>query len=278
MMVLLASPTLAAEPVTKPPVPPGVDPGGVLIAIIGSGVDYTRPEIASRLARDGEGEIIGWDFADGDRRPYADGSSVLNNGPSAAALVSSQSTKTRLAVFRTPSDALTPLLHAVSMAEQSRVAIVVMAGDGAITSPVLEAMSGKLWEQLIVIAASPSSRLDASASAPANTIIVASCMPDQKSCLPLQKIPDAVEILVPVEFYSSGSVNGVPQNSVLVPPIDTAARIAALASRILTVEPGLTGAELKTRICALAKPFPDGAPKIARYGWIDDPAAYYLGK
>jgi subtilisin family serine protease len=56
----------------KPRVPPGVDPGGVTIAIIGSGIDYTRPEIAARLARDGEGELVGWDFVDNDRRPFED--------------------------------------------------------------------------------------------------------------------------------------------------------------------------------------------------------------
>lgn len=60
----------AQQRIEKPRVPPGVDPGGVAIAIIGSGIDYTRPEIAARLARDGEGEIIGWDFLDNDRRPF----------------------------------------------------------------------------------------------------------------------------------------------------------------------------------------------------------------
>ena len=61
---------VAQKPAEKPRVPPGRDPGGVAVAIIGSGIDYTRPEIAARLARDGEGEIIGWDFLDNDRRPY----------------------------------------------------------------------------------------------------------------------------------------------------------------------------------------------------------------
>jgi hypothetical protein len=54
----------------KPPVPPGRDPGGVAVAIIGTGIDYTLPEVARRLARDGEGELIGWDLKDQDRRPF----------------------------------------------------------------------------------------------------------------------------------------------------------------------------------------------------------------
>lgn len=54
-----------------PPVPHGLDPGGVAIALITDGVDYTDPEIAVRLARDGEGEPIALDLVDGDVRPYA---------------------------------------------------------------------------------------------------------------------------------------------------------------------------------------------------------------
>jgi len=54
----------------KPPVPPGRDPGGVAIALIGTGIDYTLPELAQHLARDGEGELIGWDLADQDRKPF----------------------------------------------------------------------------------------------------------------------------------------------------------------------------------------------------------------
>jgi hypothetical protein len=54
-----------------PKVPPAVEPGTrTPIAILTSGFDYTRPEIAARLARDGEGEIIAWDVPGEDRFPY----------------------------------------------------------------------------------------------------------------------------------------------------------------------------------------------------------------
>ncbi len=55
----------------KPPVPPGRDPGGIAIAMIATGIDYTHEEIRDRLARDGEGDILGLDLIDGDNRPYA---------------------------------------------------------------------------------------------------------------------------------------------------------------------------------------------------------------
>jgi len=54
----------------KPPVPPGRDPGGIAVALICTGIDYTLPPIAHRLARDGEGELIGWDLQDRDRKPF----------------------------------------------------------------------------------------------------------------------------------------------------------------------------------------------------------------
>ncbi len=62
--------TAAAAEQKKPRVPPGSDPGGIAIALITTGLDYTEPAIAACLARDGEGEVIGWDFADNDRRPW----------------------------------------------------------------------------------------------------------------------------------------------------------------------------------------------------------------
>lgn len=66
---------LAASHATAgdPRVPPGHDPGGTPVALLTTGIDYTRPEIAARLARDGEGEIIGWDVAGEDRLPFPSG-------------------------------------------------------------------------------------------------------------------------------------------------------------------------------------------------------------
>lgn len=63
----------ASAQANEPPVPPGSDPGGPAIAVIGEGIDYTVPEVAAKLARDGEGDPIAWDFVDNDIRPYIAG-------------------------------------------------------------------------------------------------------------------------------------------------------------------------------------------------------------
>jgi hypothetical protein len=76
LLHLIVATTLGVAAVAqgkKPPLPPGRDPGGVAIALVTTGIDYTVPEVAQRLARDGEGELIGWDLVDQDRKPF-DGS------------------------------------------------------------------------------------------------------------------------------------------------------------------------------------------------------------
>jgi hypothetical protein len=67
LALVVASPAIAADP----PVPAGKDPGGPAVALITAGIDYTAPDVARVLARDGEGELVGWDFVDNDHRPYA---------------------------------------------------------------------------------------------------------------------------------------------------------------------------------------------------------------
>lgn len=68
--VLVAATCAALAQGKKPPLPPGRDPGGIAVALIGTGIDYTQAALARQLARDGEGEPIGWDVVDRDRLPF----------------------------------------------------------------------------------------------------------------------------------------------------------------------------------------------------------------
>jgi hypothetical protein len=70
-VILLVLPTGGEAQSAKPKLPPGRDPGGPLIGLITAGIDPTRPEVLRCLARDGEGELLGWDMVDRDRRPFA---------------------------------------------------------------------------------------------------------------------------------------------------------------------------------------------------------------
>lgn len=60
------------QPSRDPAYPPGLDPGGVPVAVFADAVDYTDPKMVVRLARDGEGDVIGWDFTDNDARPFGE--------------------------------------------------------------------------------------------------------------------------------------------------------------------------------------------------------------
>lgn len=66
----LAALWASAQPAGKPPVPPGEPTAGPAVVMLTTGIDYTRPSVARKLARDGEGELAGWDAVDRDRRPY----------------------------------------------------------------------------------------------------------------------------------------------------------------------------------------------------------------
>ena len=82
LLLMLAAPAEAQDP----RLPAGKDPGGAAVVLVTRGLDYTRPEIAKLLARDGEGELIGWDFVDNDNRPFVKGDGVAADVALAQAL------------------------------------------------------------------------------------------------------------------------------------------------------------------------------------------------
>jgi hypothetical protein len=110
-----------------PPLPPGRDPGGVAIALVGTGIDYTLPEVARRLARDGEGELIGWDLVDNDNRPYHAGGDAGAWGGEGNALVRAiGAAGRRIVPVRIDSDDSRSLARAVAFVAQTPARIVVV--------------------------------------------------------------------------------------------------------------------------------------------------------
>lgn len=73
-----AQSNLAQSKPTKPVLPPGAPTKGFAVAVIADGVDYTRPTVAAKFARDGEGDAIAYDAVDDDRKPH--GTSVHTAG------------------------------------------------------------------------------------------------------------------------------------------------------------------------------------------------------
>jgi hypothetical protein len=125
-----------------PRVPPGRDPGGPAIALISTGINYTLPAIASRLARDGEGELVGRDFADGDNLPFdvSQGRSAEDHGgdgTSLASLIASHSAGARIVAVRIDPQDPTQLARALAFVAQTPARVIVLA---------MRSTRGEEWE------------------------------------------------------------------------------------------------------------------------------------
>ena len=121
----------------KPAPVAGTDPGGIAIAVLGSGIDYRHPGLAQRLARDGEGDLIGWDFVTNDNRPYevppggglvvpgVPGAGLTGAGTAAGLLLANLAPAARLvAVRENPSDPAA-LGRMMSFVSQTAATLVV---------------------------------------------------------------------------------------------------------------------------------------------------------
>ncbi len=142
----------------KPALPPGTDPGGAAIALLTTGIDYTLPEIARRLARDGEGELIGLDLQDADNRPFAAAGSETRarwGGDATALIRAIASPGRRIVPVRIDPAAPVSLARAVAFVAQTpaRVVVVPMWGaDKAEWEPFRQAAS-HFRDLLFIVAA-----------------------------------------------------------------------------------------------------------------------------
>lgn len=126
--LMLLTPAEAAA--RDPRVPPGHDPGGIAVALISAGVDYTLPEIASKLARDGEGEVIGWDFHEGDPLPFESAPPASGGGGTALAhILLAEAPDARIIPVRIDPERPESLLRAMAFAGQTPAQIVLIAAS-----------------------------------------------------------------------------------------------------------------------------------------------------
>ena len=125
---LLASTSFSSR-VRKPPLPPGLDPGGPSIAILTPGLDYRLSRIASRLARDGEGELVGLDLIEGDNRPFLE---TRNDMPATAyaeiVTAVGEALRARLIPVRLKIEDRTMLRQAIAFISLTPARLVIVAG------------------------------------------------------------------------------------------------------------------------------------------------------
>ena len=171
LLMLVATPAVAQP---DPRVPPGLDPGGVAVALISTGIDYTLPQLAGRLARDGEGEIIGWDFADGDQWPFA--TRQAGAGTALARIIIGEAPDARLIAVRVDPEQPGSLMRAMAFVGMTPAQIVLVAVDSPFQGdlgPFREAARHFNRLLIIVPADGESPALAEAASSLDNALVVA---------------------------------------------------------------------------------------------------------
>jgi len=240
--------TSANAQMRDPRAPPGLDPGGVAVALAAiEGIDYLQPQIASRLARDGEGEPIAWDFVDGDPHPYA----VDGKASEVVKTLLREAPASRLVYLRTVIETRT-LGQTVAFAGQSPARVLVIAAR----SPRAEDWAAfqeaaRFFAHLLIIvpvSTGPGPHFPASLALDNLLTVVPA-----NAAAPLSEVARGPPADIAVPLPSSPAVGRADAAAPAAPGLIAAARVAALAARVLETEPDLAGAALKARVLALAR-------------------------
>lgn len=272
LLAVLGTPARAQTTANRPRPPPGRDlgPSALPFAIIDSGIDYRDPAIAQRLARDGEGGLVGWDDEARDalpfERPFSEGSGPVLGTALARIVLAEAGASKLVAVRRHPIDP-TSLARGISFAAQTPARVVLLGHVGAdphIWSACLEAT--RHYPSLLVVAWGPAAVHSPVASgAPANLLTVRA-VDDQGRPLPADE-PGAADVAVPADDAVRGEAAvGMPPGAL------AAARVTAVGLRLLAIEPRHVGASLKARMLADAVPLAVGGrwlPRARRLYWLE---------
>ncbi|MGF1629135.1 MAG: S8 family serine peptidase [Kiloniellaceae bacterium] len=281
-LLLLASDmqTVVGEEPLDPAVPPGEDATGVTVALVDSGVNYLLPQIAARLARDPEGEILGYDFWDLDPRPF-DGDTgrseffPIRHGSEVASRLLAEAPDVRLVPFRYPRPDMTRMDEVVARAAEAGAIIVALPlGSRNPDDWSAFAAAAKIHADILFIASAGNDGrdIDAMPVYPAalpldNVIVVTSAEDDGRLARGSNWGAVSVDLLVPAENLAVTGFHGNPVrgsgSSFAVP------RVAALAARLQAAHPGWRAAELKAAIFARAEP-PPQAPGTVAVGWLPE--------
>lgn len=293
----IAGPLFAAGS-GDPRVPPGRDPGGVPVALIGPGIDYRAPEIAQRIARDGEGELIGWDFVDNDLRPFepeaacpvrpcGTADDAWRSNPQQ--LMLGEAGASKLIVLRTRDGDRGALAAAIAFAARSPARIIPILAVGAEPGTAAGTAAGPDWQLMIEAARRFSNLLfivpahGPPISIPGfdnlaigNLLIVApATAAGEVAAGTAGLLPPVADIAVTIDPPRTVSLPGRPPPSERQRAELAAARVAALAARLLAADPILDAHGMKQRIHALAQPALEADKDRTRSGWIAEPRRHF---
>lgn len=270
----------------NPPVPAHADPGGLPVAIVDTGVNYLLPQINRRLARDGSGLLLGYDFWDLDARPFdihprRSAFFPDHHGTMIASVVIAEAPVARLLPYRYPRPDMTRLAYLIDDAASNGARIVNLSLSSFRREEwaAFEEAAARHPEILFMVAAGNDDRdIDRRPVYPAalaleNLITVTAARADGHLARGVNWGPRTVDLMVEAEGMVALGFDG------LVVPVSgssyATARVTAVAACLLAARPHASAAMLRAQIFDLARP-PAAAGYVAR-GFIRSAAARNRG-
>ena len=275
----LHTPTVAH--LLNPPLTAGVDPGGILVGIVDSGVNYLLPEVAARLARDREGVPLGFDYWDLDARPF-DANPARSaffpqrHGTQTATLLIAESPVARIVPYRYPRPDMSRMKSLIENAATRGVRIMNLSlGSRRFEEWRVFETAARVHPEILFItsAGNEGQDIDSQPVYPAafdlpNLITVTSADDDGRQPAPGANWgAQSVDLMVPAENMIVTDFDG---HARLVSGSSYAAvRVSALAACLLDRNRQWSREKLKAMILALAQP--ESASRFVRYGSLPDP-------
>ena len=282
---------LRVEPL-NPPVPArsptAAETPRVRVAVVDSGVNYLLPGIASRLARDGDGTLIGFDYWDLDARPFdanPAGSAFhpQRHGTRTASLILAEAPVAELVPYRYPRNAMSRMPDLVEHAAAAGVRImnISMGSRSRDEWADFEAAARAHPEMLFVVSAGNRGKdIDEDPVWPASLALdnLLTVTSSDTSGLPARGSnwgPNSVDLAVPAEEVVVTGFNGRPRE--VAGSSYAAARVSALAACLLAAHPRWAAQELKSAILARADAPVSEVLAYVREGTLRDPVATHRG-
>ena len=273
--------TLKWTETLQAPWPEGADPGGVRVALVDSGLAYDLPLFRNRLARDGEGRPLGYDYWDLDPWPYDGDTSrgpflPIRHGTAVASVLAREAPDAALIPFRYPRPDMSRMGELVRRAAEAGARILAMPLGSRNPEDWCEFEDALASHDILAVVSAGNDGRDIdrnpvypAASALENILVVTSADGFGRLARGSNRGRESVDVMLPaenVEIVDFRGASGTASGSSYAVP-----RLAALAARLLAREPGLSAARLKARILARATPSPYEREGVVAAGWIPDP-------
>jgi subtilisin family serine protease len=260
----------------------------VAVAVVDAGVNYLLPVIAERLARRANGEILGFDYWDLDRRPF-DANPVRSpffpqrHGTQTASLLLHEAPRAQLVPYRYPRPDMMRMADLIEDAAADGVVILNMSlgSNRAEEWQAFEKAAGAHPEMLFVVSAGNNGRdIDSQPVYPAalgleNMLVVSSADASGRPARGSNWGRESVDLLVPAEEMLVTDFSGRPR---LVSGSSYAAvRVSALAACLLEENPDWRAEILTAAILERAEAPAGESRAYSAYGFLRDPSARQRG-